>query len=279
MYKIIQVMMKNPLIIILPVVAVLLLAVPYMLLQPDISRLVDFYAGMTDMESFIENIDIEDSILMLSVTLKTGVISLIIAALMVVFLAGYGNLQSAVVNGGKASFRIFLYGIRKFTGKVILSFLLLIGVIYGISFAISLVTTPIIVAGIIRDGPLQADILGMQMLLQIVMIIIMTLLYPFLILWLPAIFIDREERRVVECFKNGLRAGKKKYFQLLPVIVAMMLPTLLLYLLSDNLFVMLKTPYFYLVFPYQMIVFPYLLTFIFFKYDSYKKEKAEELTA
>ena len=278
MYKTIQAMIKNPLLIILPAAAVLLLAASYLLLQPDMNKLMDFYAEMTDFESFVDNIELEDTIMMLTITLKIGLLSLVYCVLMVAFFAGYGNLQAAVVNGGKASFRIFFYGIKKFTGKVFLSFLLLIGVIYGISFAVSLVTTPIITANLISEGPFQADFFGMQKTLQIVMLIIMTLVYPLLILWLPAIFIDRQER-VVACFKNGLRAGAKKYFQVLPVIVIMMLPTLLLYLFSDNIFTILRSPYMYLNFPYQMILIPFLLTFTFLQYDSYKKNKTNAQSA
>jgi hypothetical protein len=270
MYKTIRIMTQNPLLIILPAAAVLLLALSYVFMQPDINGMINYYERMTDFESFIDNIDFKDTIQMLTITLKIGLLSLVYCIFLIVFIAGYGNMQAAAVNCGKATFRIFFYGIKKFTGKVILSFLLLLGVMYGFSFALSLFTTPIIAANVFREGPFQADIFGMQRALQIFMLVIMTFAYPFLILWLPAIFLDRQEG-VVACFKNGLRAGTKRYFKVLPVIAAMMLPTMLLYVLSDNMFTVLKSPYFYLIYPYQMIVFPYLLTYIFLQYDSYKK--------
>lgn len=275
MYKIFQTMIRNPLLIILPVIAVLLSAAAYMFLKSDMEKVMDSIAELTDMESFVEDTGLDDVIARLSLTLKSGVISIISGVMTVVFCSGYGNLQSAVLNGGKASLKVFKYGVKRFTGKVLLSFLLMVGIMYGVSFVMSLVTTPIMVAGFITEGGLSAGLSWIQAVLEI-FLIIMTLVYPFIILWFPATFIDRYEP-IIECLKNGLRAGRKKYFRLLPAIIVTMLPALIVFLSGDNLLTMYRSPGFILMFPYQIIVFPFFLTYIFFMYDSYRKENADKL--
>lgn len=270
MNKIFQVLIKNPLLIILPAAAAIVLFGYALVLFPDMSRIMDAFAEVFDTGNFEQNFGFEDVTFMLSFYLKVGVLSLILCALSVVFIAGYGNTQAAAVNGGKASFKIFFFGIRKFTGKVILSLLLLLGVFYAVGIVISIVVTPFTVAAFISTDFSIGSIMETQMVLQIVIMIVMTLLYPLILLWLPAIFLDRQDR-VIACFKNGVRASRKNYLKLLPVTIIMMLPTLLMYITSDNVFTMLKSPFLYLMYPYQMIVTPLIVTHLFIKYDSLKK--------
>ena len=272
MQRVIQILFKNPLLIILPAAGIILLGASMLLLMPDINRMMDIYSGMTDYTSFASNFDVQDMALIMVTSLKTSAFSLLYCALFVIFISGYGNQQSAAVNGGKASFRVFFFGVRKLIGKVILSFLLLTGIITGFSLIVSIVTTPMIFANVLLEGSSQGNFLGMQKELQIGTLVIMTLIYPLIVLWLPAIFLDRQEG-VIACFKNGLRAGVKKYFRMLAVVIIMQLPTLLLYILSDNIYSMFKTPWFYLVYPYQMIIIPIIVTYLFLQYDELKKQR------
>ncbi len=272
MQRILQILFKNPLLIILPAAGLMLLGASMLLLIPDTNRMMDMYAGMTDYTSFANNIDVQDMAFIMATSLKSALFSLLYCVLFVIFIAGYGNQQSAAVNGGNASFRVFFFGIKKLIGKVILSFLLLTGIIIGFSLIVSIVTTPMIFATVLAKGPSQGNLMGMQKGIQVVMLVIMTLLYPLIVLWLPAIFLDRQEG-VMACFKNGLKAGAKKYFRMLAVIVVMLLPTLLLYILSDNIYTMFRAPWFYLIYPYQMIIIPIIVTYLFLQYDDFKKQK------
>ena len=164
-----------------------------------------------------------------------------------------------------------MYGFRKFFGKVLLSALLLAGIIIGFSIVVSLITTPLIIAGAISGTFTPANILESQKAIQIFTMGITIFFYPLLLMWLPAIFTDRQDG-VIKCFKNGIRASRKKYLHLLSVTALMMLPTLLLFMLSENIYEILKTPYYYLIYPFQAIILPAVITYLFVMYQAIRSE-------
>ncbi len=55
---------------------------------------------------------------------------------------------------------------------------------------------------------ITANVMNTRKTMQITMQIIMLFMYPFIIMWFPVIFMEREEG-VAACFRRGIRAGAK----------------------------------------------------------------------
>lgn len=269
--KSIMTLKNNPMIFIMMAVFMLIMAALTLPMISESNKIMDINSDLYNSSGSYPQFDIQDSIDMMISSLIVFVYSLVLGFISIAFLSGYGNMIAAVMNEGKASLKVFLYGFRKFFGKVLLSALLLIGIIFGFSTVISLIATPLIIAGTLTGSFHAGDILESQRVMQIGINVIMIFLYPLLLLWLPAIFTDRRDR-VINCFKNGLRASRKKYLQLLPATALMMLPTLLLYMLSENIFEMLKTPYYFLIYPFQALILPFVVTYLFVVYKAFRSE-------
>ncbi len=58
--KIFQALIRNPLLVILPTAAIALLWTSTLLLLPDINRMTDIYAGISDYKSFARSFDFQD---------------------------------------------------------------------------------------------------------------------------------------------------------------------------------------------------------------------------
>lgn len=262
---------KNPMIFITMAVFTLIMAALSLPMISETNKMMDIYTEMYDFSGDYPQINMQDTMVMMLSSLKIFLYSLILGFLGLCFMSGYGNMVEAAMNEGKASLKIFFYGIRKFFGKVFLSALLLTGIILGFSIVISLITTPLLIAGTISGSFTPGNIFESQKVIQISTMVIITLLYPLLLLWLPAIFADRKDG-VINCFKSGLRASRKRYLQLLPAIALIMLPTLFLYVFSENTFEMLKTPYYFLIYPFQAIILPVVITYLFVMYKAARPE-------
>jgi len=144
-------------------------------------------------------------------------------------------------------------------------------VIFGFSFAVSIIIVPVMIAGMFSGGFDFGNMMGMQRNMQIALFSVMIFAYPVLLPWLPAIFLDRE-KGVTDCFRNGHRAGFKKYPALLPVSLLMILPSLILILSSRSLFTMVSSQYFYFLYPYMAVIMPALVSYLFVLYDRWKDQ-------
>lgn len=274
--KTLAILKNNPLLVIMLLLVFVLLLASTILIMPDLTSLTGIYSNMSEYSTYPPEMDMQSAVEMLMISMKIGLFSLLYGIVGLIFSAGYGNMLAAAVNEGKASLKVFLYGIRKFTGKVFLSALLLAAIIFGFSFVISIISTPFIMAGAI-GGVINNDtynfeaMMNTQKVMQIVMFVIMIFLYPLIIMWFPAIFLDREEG-VMACFRNGFRAGVRKYIKLVPLIALLILPTLIIYLFSANIFEILNETYFYTIYLYQAIVLPVAITILFIQYQEVKKD-------
>lgn len=269
--KSLMVLKRNPIIFIMMVVFMLLMAVISLPMISKSNKIMDFSSDLYNPSDTYPQIDIQDSIDMMVSSLMILAYSLVIGFVSLAFMSGYGNMITAAINEGKASLKIFLYGFRKFFGKVLLSALLLAGIIIGFSIVISLITTPLIIAAALTGSFNSGDFFQSQRVMQIVINVIMIFLYPLLLMWLPALFTDRQDG-VIKCFKNGLRASRKKYLRLLPATALMMLPSLLLFVLSENIYETLKTPNYYLIYPFQALILPVVITYLFVIYKDFRSE-------
>lgn len=267
--KTMAVLKHNPLLFVVLLAFIIPAAALSLLLIPDMNRMMEMYQGMSDYSQYPLKVDVQDTMFLMTASLKMLLYSLISCAFALVISAGYGNMIAAAVNDGKASLKVFLYGIRKFTGKVILSALLLAAIITGVSIIISIVTTPFIIAGAINGSFNPKNMMRGQKVIQAVTYTLMLFLYPLIIMWFPAIFTDRGEG-VMACFRNGFRAGVRKYLHVMPLVGVILLPTLLLLMLSENIYTVLENPFFYLVYVYQAIAVPVLAVLLFLLYRDYK---------
>jgi len=260
---------KNPLLIILPVLAVALMLLSELPLMPDINRIMGLSRSMYNLQN-PPQMQLKDAFDIMSAALVMLIFALVYCVLAVIFVSGYGNMLAAAVNEGKATMKIFLYGIRKFTGKVVLSFLLMIAILIGVSIVISLFTTPMLLTSIGRSGFDPGSIMNTQKTMQIVAQIIMLFLYPFIIMWFPAIFIEREEG-VTACLRHGWRAGVRNYLPLVAVVLFILLPTLCIFIFTD-IYSMFETQRYLLMYVYQAIALPVISAYLFVRYGEMKAQ-------
>lgn len=262
---------KNPMIFIMMAVFMLIMAALSLPMISETNKMVNINPDLYNSSGNYTQLDIQESIGMMVSSMIVFLYTLVLGFISIVFMSGYGNMIATAMNEGKASLKIFFYGIKRFIGKVLLSALLMAGIIIGFSIVISLITTPFVIASALSGSFNAGNIFESQKMIQIITIIIMIFLYPLLFMWLPAIFTDRREG-VINCFKNGFKASRKKYLQLLPACVLMLLPTLLMYLLSENIYEIIKTPYYFLIYPFQAIILPVIITYLFVMYKAVRSE-------
>ena len=262
---------NNPMIIILLVLVIILSAVSVMFLMPDLNRIMEISNEISRNSTNPAGINPQEMTEMLFSSMIMLLYSLVACAFAIVFMAGYGNMLAVAVNDGKASLKIFLFGIKKFFVKTLLSFLLAAAIVFGASIVISIISTPFTIAGIMNAFDPEAMI-SMQRVMMVFSSIVMILLYPLVVLWLPAIFLDRNEG-VMACFRNGFKAGVKKYIFLIMVIAVMLLPTILLFIFTENVYSIMQSPFYYYMYIYQAIIMPVLLMYLFVLYNEMKKAK------
>lgn len=265
--KTIRMLKNNPMLIIMPVLGILISGATMLFMIPSVKNILAI-SGNTGAGS-LPPVEYQQGLQMLSSMLIFYLVLFVLGILGIVFLAGYGNMLAAAVNDGKASLKVFLFGIRRFFGKTFLSALLFTGITIGFSFAISIIAMPVMLAGVIRGGMENSlsmqGMMNRQTAFQVVTLILSAFLYPFIEMWVPSIFLNRNDG-VTACFRKGLRAGKRKYLTLLVVTAVMVLPMLLLNLFSGNVYKMLESPLYYLSFVYQAIVSPVIVAYLFLLY-------------
>jgi len=268
---------NNPIIFVLMVVFMLLMAVLSIPVISETNKMTANYSNIYNFSNInpdiyrrdmsVVNIYMQRMLEIRISCMKILLYSLVLLFLQICFISGYGNMVEAAMKEGKASMKIFFYGIRKFLGKVLLSALLLAAIIIGFSVLVSLITIPLTIISVLSGSFTADNILAGQKTMQIFISFIVILLYPLLLLWLPAIFTDRKDG-VIKCFKSGFTEGKRQYVQVLPASVLMMQPGILQYLLSDSLYELIKSPYYLLIYPIQGIILSFVITYLFVLYHA-----------
>lgn len=262
---------NNPVLILLFLAAVVVYAVPMLLFLPEVRNIMEISRGIAENPANASSMDLSQMTSMLMSTLKLYLYLLLLAVLGIVFLSGYGNMLAAAVNEGKASWKIFLFGIRKFLGKVILSALLLLAITFGFSLILSTFTIPYTMAGIFANKGNPGNMMESQLVITTITMVLSVFLYPMIELWLPAVFLEKEEG-VVSCFRKGIRASLRKYLPLLTITAVMILPLLILYIVSGDIYSIMDSPFYIISFVYQAVIAPILLTFLFHTYRNQKNE-------
>jgi hypothetical protein len=268
--KSLEMLKSNPLLILLFLFAILAGAIPMLLMMPDMKKIIDISKGITENPSNPPMMDLPQMTTLILSTMKMYLFILVLGILGLIFVAGYGNMLAAAVNDGKASFKIFVFGIRRFLGKIILSALLLVAIGFGLGIVVSIFTVPFTFVGMATNNYDPEKMFAIQRVIQIVALIISVFLYPFVELWFPAIFIERNDG-VIACFKKGLRAGRRKYLLLVAVTAVMVLPMLILYVISGDVFSIIESPLYIVSLIYQAIIAPVILAYLFTIYNEMKK--------
>ncbi|NLV36767.1 MAG: hypothetical protein GXY17_08870, partial [Clostridiaceae bacterium] len=280
--KTIKILRSNPIIFIAGALFILLMAA---LSIPMVSESRELASLSTNLFGSAGGFSIDDTEAMadsymemmtysMDVMVSTGKVylfAILLGLLSIGFMAGYGNMLASTMNEGKPDWKIFLHGFKKLYGKVFLSSLLLMGLIIAFSIVLSAITTPMILARTIRGSVSMESILESQKTIQIITYILVAFAYPLILLWLPSIFVNRRDG-VVNCFKYGIRASKKMYLKLLPLTAIMLLPSFLMTVISDNIYAMIESNYYFLMYPFLAVIVPFAVTYLFVMYQVFRTD-------
>ncbi len=166
--------------------------------------------------------DQTDTLALLITTAALMLFSLISGVTGLVFFSGYGHMLAEAVTKGTTSLRSFPAGIARFFSRLFLAFLLLIAIAIG--FSIVIVTALIPVSLLMTMGGLAgASAAGIVTTSVVSGLVILSI--PFIMPWIPALFIDGAG--VIDSLKAGLRAGARNYGALLLWTVILYAPSLI----------------------------------------------------
>lgn len=162
----------------------------------------------------------------IEVLARTGILlglTFVLLVVGLVFFAGFGKMLAEAVEFGTTSFENFLPALKKYIGKLILLALLMLA-FYLVFAIIAGIFITIVVLIISATGSLQHNVEAMLLVTVVSMGAMYILLLPFVLLVLPAVFMD--ELGVIDTLKIGMKAGLKNYGMLVITLIAMYAPTL-----------------------------------------------------
>jgi len=208
----------------------------------------------------------------------------VIGLIGMLFISGAGAMLSEAVINGKTSISSFLPGVKKFFGRIFRAALLLLGIVMGATIVLSIaVTIPI---ALFSASANQASAAGVTITSTIIVIGILFLsifaVMPFLMLWLPALFID--DLKVAKALGVGAKAAKKNYGKLILIMLATFIPTAGYYvylLIGSNLTEAYKSmgniqgsPAYYVEMLVSAVLAIFILPMIFIIYNEYRLKNA-----
>jgi hypothetical protein len=126
------------------------------------------------------------------------------------YLSGYGNVIRVAVVTGKASASSFLAGIKHFFVRVLLCVLLIVAIVIVGSVLLGLISIPFTIL-VVMSG--NSSPMVFMIIVMVVTFLIVLIPTPFVILWLPALFL--EDTKVIQSLKLGAKVGKKNYWRLM----------------------------------------------------------------
>ncbi len=164
--------------------------------------------------------DVMDLVSMMIFMMKMLLSSILMFFLSILFMSGFGHMTAEAVMNGKLASSSFMIGLKKYFVRILLMSLLVFAMVIGVAILFSFVTVPII---LFQSFSGQEDnIYVLSMAMSIIITVIIIALIPFIILWLPAIFIDNV--RTIQGLKSGVKAGRKNYLKLLGLLFFVYLP-------------------------------------------------------
>lgn len=202
----IQLLKKNPVIIVIYAANLLIMFLIMLLLYPKNMNQFDMNnAANIDFAAFGTAI------------LKMLISVLIMGVLGLIFYAGFGYMMAEAVSKDKTSINSFLPGLKKYLGRVLLMCLLMFAMYMGISIVLSMLIIPFTIMMVINGNE-------SGMVIALIPSIIVVFTIPFVALWSPAIFLDNIG--VIEGLKNGFQKGAKNYLKLLLILFIIYIPVI-----------------------------------------------------
>lgn len=196
---------------------------------------------------------------------------LILGVFYLFFVSGYSKMLAEAVSEGTTSAGSFVQGIKSFTLRVFL--LSLLTFIFAICYIIALgiIMIPIILLssafGIGGLGT-ASDILSV--FTSLFTCAISALVIPFIILWVPAVFIDNTG--VIEGLRKGAKTAMKKYWFLVGLTLILSIPSLIdsvvVNILKDSLF---SSPLYWIMTIIILIIGPIISVIMFMVYNDNKE--------
>ncbi len=202
--------------------------------------------------------------------MKMLIASLLMCGLSLLFISGYGNMMAEAIDYGKTSLKSFFPGIKKFFVRVLLMALLSGAIVFGFSIIIGIVSVLFAFMMLALSG--GDNILIVSIVIMLITVILLILAMPFIILWLPSIFLDNI--KIIQGLKNGFKAGVKNYGKLVLLLLVMYLPFFIYYIFAYDSLIQGKiyTPGYYIIILLDAIVGIVVLPISFLIYKDYKNK-------
>ncbi len=164
------------------------------------------------------------------VTMRNMLIALLLMFIFsLFFISGYSNMIREAVFSGKTKLLFFLNGIKHFFGRVLLSVLLMAAILMVGSVLLGLLSIPLTIL-VTANG--FGSLYAMTLIIMLVTLILVMIPMPFLVLWLPALFL--EDTGVIRSLRLGAKAGTKNYWKLFLVTLLIILPPAVYSILNYN---------------------------------------------
>lgn len=260
--KSLETLKKNPVIIITYLVVTVVLFLLAFLFLPEVNKITDISNEISKNQANPSAIDPKQIADMLMAVLKLFLFGIIACVVGVFYMAGFGSMIAEAVSEGKTTLKGFFIGIKRNIKKTILSFLLLLAFSIGFGIIISLISIPFSLFSALKNNYDTQAIYNSQRIMQALTSIIMIFAYPFVELWLPAIFMDGRDG-VIASLKKGIKAGVKNYKLLVVVTAIMFLPSIGLLVFIRDMNSAILSPAYIATYIYQAVVTPIVLVYLF----------------
>lgn len=260
--KSVEILKKNPVLVISYFTVTIALFLLAILFLPDINKIFEISKEIRQNQSDPSMVDSQKVIEMLIAVFKLALFGIFACIIGVLFMAGYGSMVSEAVNEGKPKIRDLFSGIKANIKKVILSFLLFLAFTIGFGIVTSIISLPFSLKSALENNNDTQAVYNNQRITQAISYIIMIFAYPFVELWLPAIFMDKKDGVIVS-MKKGMKLGVKNYKLLVVVTAAMMLPSLGVLVFIKDMSSIITSPIYYTACIYQAVIVPVVLVYLF----------------
>jgi hypothetical protein len=260
---------KNPIIIFVYLLVTVILFLAIILILPDINKITAISNEITQTQVDPSTIDPQLIIDMMISGMKLLLFGLIVCIFGIIYVSGFGNMMSEAVIEGKTSIKSFFTGIKRSFKKTILSFLLLIAFSFGFGIIVALISMPFTISSMVKSSFDNQAVYNDQRIVQALSSIISIFAYPFVELWFPSIFMDKNDG-VIASLKKGLRAGIKNYKLLVVVTAAMLLPSIGLLVFNTGLNTIntvASSPAYIAIYIYQALLAPVIFIYLFTLYN------------
>jgi len=277
--KTLDTLRKNPIIIAAYSFIVLVFIGGFALISPYYNKfnslLFNFYekyseySDKLDSQKMIELIEPQEMIELTKLSVIILIFYLLILAITIVYLPGFGNMLSQAVCNGKTTLKVFFQGIKKYFVKILLASLLLMAIVFGFRITASFLS--MFIAALTNADTIidEQSLYNTQRLMTGIFYIITILSYPLILLWFPSLFMDKNDG-VIATLKKGFKAGIRRYKELVLPTAFVLMPSIVVQALNYT-DINISLPVYIVLYAYQVIAILFFATYIFELYNDKKK--------